>query len=87
MVSIKKKYFISFLINLLWGNINEQYLMTGRPFYPLKKYISDFHWILVAKLSSRFIIFLSSEENMKPLWALLQPVPTVHLNVAVYKSR
>ena len=31
----------------------------------LRKCISDFHWILVTKLSSILIIFLSSEENIQ----------------------
>ena len=63
---INNNYFISFLINLLWGIINEQYLMMiGRPFYPLSESVYDFNWILPAKLSDRLIIFLSSEGNIK----------------------
>ena len=69
MVSINKNYFILFLISLLYDKINEQYLiMTGKPFLStLRKCITDFHCILVAKLASRLIIFLSSDKNIKLL--------------------
>ena len=54
----------------------------------LRKCITDFCCILVAKLSSRLII-LASEKNINPGWTLLRlpPLPYLHLNVAVCKTQ
>ena len=38
MVSFKKSYFTWFLINLLWGNINEQYWSKWRFLLPISKH-------------------------------------------------